>query len=135
MSSNPKSREYDAETHLTPQKDYGCDVVVLNPKGKSRLVQCKLTSKHQFRGHAPITEIVGAKPYYSSEFGFEFEELDVYTNASKFDSDARRTAKASAVNLEGFSKLKSLLKKHNVTDADVYQKSRSHWSPRKGAAS
>lgn len=128
------AREFDAQTHLTPTNDYGCDVVVLVPGGESRLIQCKHTSKQQFRGHTPITEIVGARPFYTREFRREFEHLEVFSNAVKFDNDAKSTARSSNVTLHGMKMLKKLLKKHRVTDADIYRRGQSHWTPSKGAA-
>ena len=122
--------EHDAKTLLTPTKDYGCDVVVLSAAGEHRLIQCKHTTSGTLRGHQPIQEIAGARGYYETQIGEKFKVLDVYTNAAKFDADARNTAAAQNVNLVGLKSLKKMLRRHPVTDRDLMRRlAGSRWAP------
>ena len=114
------AKVHDANTYMTPlSNDYGCDVVVLGSDGENRLIQCKHTNSSKLRGHKPVQEVVGARPFYQEKYGRAFRHMEVYTNALSFDADAVRTAKISLVKLNCFRDIKNLLKANPVTDREV----------------
>ena len=116
------AKAHDADTHMTPVNDYGCDVVVLGSNGENRLIQCKHTIRKKLRGYKSIQEIVAALPYYEEKFGREFHHKEVYTNARSFDADAVKTAKVYSVVLNRFKDIKNLLKANPITDKDVMRR-------------
>ncbi len=113
------SKKFSADSaYLTKSgSDFGADGILMTQKGNI-LIQAKHI-QGKYEGYKAIQEVYAAKPHYDSAIGKAIYKLVFITSASRLTEKTQAIAKAYKVDIYTTKEIGLLLKKYDISFADV----------------